>query len=108
MRAGIALNPGTPPDAVAALGEVADHILAMTVNPGWGGQAFIADSPAKVTALAELLPGLAIEVDGGVDAETVGSVADAGATLFVAGSAVFGSRRPGGGVPAIAEAAGAE
>ena len=108
VRAGVALNPGTPPGAVAAVGEVADHILAMTVNPGWGGQAFIADSPAKVTALAELLPGLAIEVDGGVDAGTVGSVADAGATLYVAGSAVFGTDDPAAAYTAIAEAAGAE
>jgi ribulose-phosphate 3-epimerase len=63
----------------------------MSVNPGWGGQTFIASSPAKVARLRELLPHSLIEVDGGIDAETVGSVAAAGASLFVAGSAVYGT-----------------
>jgi ribulose-phosphate 3-epimerase len=93
--AGLAINPGTPAETAAALDGAADLLLCMTVNPGWGGQAFIGSSPAKVARLAELAPGPAIEVDGGIDAGTVGSVAEAGATLFVAGSAIFGADDPG-------------
>jgi ribulose-phosphate 3-epimerase len=106
--AGIALNPGTPAESVRELRPVADHVLCMTVDPGWGGQAFIEGSPDKVRRLAELLPDAAIEVDGGIDAETVGSVADAGATLFVAGSAIFASADPAAAYREIASAAGAE
>jgi ribulose-phosphate 3-epimerase len=79
----------------------------MTVNPGWGGQPFITSSPGKVSRLRELVPGAAIEVDGGIDVDTAASVADAGATLFVAGSAVFGAAEPGEAYRRIAEAAGA-
>jgi ribulose-phosphate 3-epimerase len=106
--AGIALNPGTPPEAVSELDGVADHVLCMTVNPGWGGQSFIQGSPRKVARLAELLPDATIEVDGGIDAETVGSVAEAGATLFVAGSAIFGTGDPAEAYRRITAAAGAE
>jgi ribulose-phosphate 3-epimerase len=107
-RAGIAINPGTPAAAVAELDGVADLVLCMSVNPGWGGQAFIDASPGKVGRLRELVPDAAIEVDGGIDAATVGSVADAGATLFVAGSAVFGAADPAQAYREIAAAAGAE
>jgi ribulose-phosphate 3-epimerase len=103
--AGVALNPGTPVESVAELGGAADHVLCMSVNPGWGGQAFIAGSPDKVARLAALLPDAVIEVDGGIDADTVGSVADAGAHVFVAGSAIFGADDPAGAYRAIAEAA---
>jgi ribulose-phosphate 3-epimerase len=106
--AGVALNPGTPVDAVAELGESADHLLCMTVNPGWGGQSFIPSSPDKVSRLGALLPDLPIEVDGGIDADTVASVADAGATLYVAGSAIFSEPDPAAAYSAIAEAAGAD
>ena len=106
--AGLALNPGTPADSVVELTESADVILCMSVNPGWGGQAFIAASPAKVSRLRRLAPGATIEVDGGVDEVTVGSVAEAGATLFVAGSAVFGDPEPAEAYRRIAAAAGAE
>jgi ribulose-phosphate 3-epimerase len=106
--AGLALNPGTPTDSVVELTESADVILCMSVNPGWGGQPFIASSPDKVSRLRRLAPDPAIEVDGGVDEETVASVADAGAGLFVAGSAVFGAPEPGDAYRRIAAAAGAE
>jgi ribulose-phosphate 3-epimerase len=105
--AGLAINPGTP---VAAVGESvhdADVFLCMTVNPGWGGQPFIADSPDKVRRLASLVGEATIEVDGGIEPGTAGSVSDAGAGLFVAGSAVFGADEPGAAYNAIAEAAGA-
>jgi ribulose-phosphate 3-epimerase len=106
--AGIALNPGTPVDAVSELGEAADLVLCMTVNPGWGGQSFIASSPDKVARLSAAAPKPRLAVDGGIEAETVGSVAAAGATLFVAGSAVFGDADPAAAYRRIVEAAGAE
>jgi len=105
--AGLALNPGTPVDAASELGDAADLVLCMTVNPGWGGQPFIASSPDKIARLRALLPQPVLAVDGGIEAETVGSVADAGATLFVAGSAVFGDPDPAAAYSRIAEAAGA-
>jgi ribulose-phosphate 3-epimerase len=106
--AGCAVNPGTPVEAINYLGGVADIVLCMTVNPGWGGQAFIPGSPGKIAAIRDVLPEVTIEVDGGIDAETVGSTAEAGASLFVAGSAIFGADDPGEAYRAIAEAAGAE
>src|SRR3954454_10794893 len=105
--AGIALNPGTPAEAVTELRDLADIVLCMTVNPGWGGQAFIPGSPDKISRLVPLVGEAKIEVDGGVDVATVGSVAKAGASLFVAGSAVFGSSDPAAAYTAIAKAAGA-
>ena len=92
--AGVAINPGTPVEAVAELRGLADIVLNMTVNPGWGGQSFIEGSPDKVSRLAPLVGDAKIEVDGGIDVSTASSVADAGASLFVAGSAVFGSEDP--------------
>lgn len=105
--AGIALNPGTPVEAVSELEGRADIVLCMTVNPGWGGQAFIASSPDKVARLVPLVGEAKIEVDGGVDAGTAGAVSAAGASLFVAGSAVFGSDDPAAAYAEIAAAAGA-
>jgi ribulose-phosphate 3-epimerase len=106
--AGLAVNPGTPADAVSELDGVADIVLCMSVNPGWGGQPFIASAPAKIARVRELAPDAAIEVDGGIDPETVGPVAETGATLFVAGSAIFGAADPAAAYRAIAAAAGAE
>jgi ribulose-phosphate 3-epimerase len=102
-RAGLALNPGTPAESVAAVAGDLDLVLCMTVNPGWGGQPFIDSSPAKLRRLRELLPdAVLLEVDGGIGEETVGLCAEAGASLFVAGSAVFGADDPGAAVRAIA------
>ena len=104
-RPGVALNPGTPADAVRELVDDVDLVLCMTVNPGWGGQAFLPGSPAKLGRLGALLrEGTALEVDGGIDAETAGPCARAGATVFVAGSAIFGAPDPGAALRAIAEA----
>jgi ribulose-phosphate 3-epimerase len=105
--AGVAINPGTPVEAVSELCGLADIALCMTVNPGWGGQAFIPGSPDKVSRLAPLVGSARIEVDGGIDAATAGDVASAGASLFVAGSAVFGAEDPAAAYAAIVKAAGA-
>jgi ribulose-phosphate 3-epimerase len=106
--AGLALNPGTPVAAASELDDAADILLCMTVNPGWGGQPFIASSPDKVARLREAAPRPVVEVDGGIDPETARSVADSGATLFVAGSAIFGAPDPAASYRDIAAAAGAE
>ncbi len=107
--AGLAINPGTPADAVSGLASECDLLLAMSVNPGWGGQSFIASSPAKIARLRELAPeACAIEVDGGVDVNTAPQVVEAGAGLLVAGSAVFGDPDPAAAYRRVAEAAGAE
>ncbi len=106
--AGLAINPGTPVEATEELGEAADLVLCMTVNPGWGGQPFITTSPDKVERLRKTVSEPLIEVDGGIDAETAPSVAAAGATLFVAGSAIFGADDPAAAYESIAAAAGAE
>jgi ribulose-phosphate 3-epimerase len=103
--AGVAINPGTPAAALAELEGLADIFLCMTVNPGWGGQSFIEGSPDKVSRLAEIAGDARIEVDGGIDASTAGSVADAGASLFVAGSAVFGASDPAAAYTEIVAAA---
>jgi ribulose-phosphate 3-epimerase len=106
--AGVALNPGTPAAAVTELAGYADIVLCMTVNPGWGGQPFIASSPDKVTRLRALAGEAAIEVDGGIDPVTAPAVAEAGAGLFVAGSAIFAAKDPAAAYGEIAAAAGAE
>ncbi|MEA2496204.1 MAG: ribulose-phosphate 3-epimerase [Thermoleophilaceae bacterium] len=105
--AGLALNPATPADVVAQLTGDIDNLLCMTVNPGWGGQAFIENSVRKLERLRELLPaGLPLEVDGGIDVDTAPRCSRAGATLFVAGSAVFGTSDPGKAYQGIADAIG--
>ncbi|MEO0381889.1 MAG: ribulose-phosphate 3-epimerase [Pseudomonadota bacterium] len=90
MRAGVALNPGTPASAVTELLDMVDLICVMTVNPGFGGQKFI-DMSNKITALRDLIGDrpVHIEIDGGVDPTTAPVVAQAGADVLVAGSAVF-------------------
>jgi ribulose-phosphate 3-epimerase len=106
--AGLALCPGTPVTAASELLEDLDVLLCMTVNPGWGGQAFLPGSIGKIERLRGMLgPGRSIEVDGGIDAGTAGPCAAAGATAFVAGSAVFGAPDPADAYREIAAAASA-
>jgi ribulose-phosphate 3-epimerase len=105
--AGIAINPGTPVETLAELRGLADIALCMTVNPGWGGQAFIDGSIDKVARLAPVVGPAKIEVDGGIDATTAKPIAEAGASLFVAGSAVFAAADPAAAYAEIAAAAGA-
>ena len=90
-QAGIAINPGTPVEAVRDVLDLVDIVLVMTVNPGFGAQRFLPSCVEKVRAVAAMVAGrdIAIEVDGGVDATTAGAVAAAGASRLVAGTAVF-------------------
>ncbi|MGQ9825278.1 MAG: ribulose-phosphate 3-epimerase [Desulfotomaculales bacterium] len=103
-RAGVALNPATSPEVLRFLLPQTDLVLVMTVNPGFGGQAFIPEMIAKVREVKKMLSaaGVAaeIEVDGGIDPRTAPLVAEAGAGVLVAGSAIFNSPDP---VRAIAE-----
>jgi len=104
--AGLSLCPSTPAEGVAASTEELDLVLCMTVNPGWGGQKFIPASLDKLARLRELLPeNVLLEVDGGIDASTAGPCAEKGATLFVAGSKVFGTDDPVAAYREIAAAA---
>jgi ribulose-phosphate 3-epimerase len=105
--AGIAINPATPVEAVAELRGYVDIVLCMTINPGWGGQQLLDTSYDKLERLAPLVGDARIEVDGGVDKETAGPLAAAGARLFVAGSAVFGAGDPAAAYAEIARAADA-
>jgi ribulose-phosphate 3-epimerase len=103
--AGVAVCPSTPLDVFRELDV--DLALCMTVNPGWGGQTFIPSSVDKIARLRALLAdGVELEVDGGIDTATAGAAAGAGATLFVAGSALFGAADPGQAYLDIAAAAG--
>jgi ribulose-phosphate 3-epimerase len=108
LDAGLALNPATPPEVVAGLEDDFDHVLCMTVNPGWGGQPYIGASTEKVARLRELLGSdTPIEVDGGIDATTAKTTREAGATLFVAGSSIFGGSDPAASYRDIVAATGA-
>jgi ribulose-phosphate 3-epimerase len=104
-RAGLAVCPSTP---LAVFGETApDMALCMTVNPGWGGQRFIPRSLDRIRRLRALIGEDAdLEVDGGIDRSTAGPCAEAGATLFVAGTAVFGAADPAGAYAELASAVG--
>ena len=106
-RPAVALNPATAVESLREILPYVAEINVMTVEPGFGGQAFIPTSPDKIRRIRALAPDLDIEVDGGVDAKTARSVVDAGANVLVAGSAVF--RHPDGvaaGIKAIRDAAG--
>ena len=105
--AGIAFNPATPVEAVTELRGFADIMLCMTINPGWGGQTLIESTLDKVVRLAPLAGEAKVEVDGGIQATTVAAAAKAGASLLVAGSAVFGADDPAAAYTEIVEAAGA-
>jgi ribulose-phosphate 3-epimerase len=96
LKAGVALNPSTPVGSLEEVAADVDFVLVMTVNPGFGGQTYIARSASKVQAMRALLDEAGnpapIEVDGGIDEQTVGGIVSAGADWIVAGSAVFGSQ----------------
>mgnify|MGYP001816704851 CR=1 FL=1 len=95
VHAGIVLNPSTPLTSLEWVLEDVDYVLIMSVNPGFGGQAFIPGSLDKIKALRRQIQdrglSILIEVDGGVNKKTIAEIASAGADIFVAGSAIFGS-----------------
>jgi ribulose-phosphate 3-epimerase len=94
-QAGVAICPGTPVGALEAIAPHLDLALCMSVNPGWGGQSFIPTSVGKLERLRGLVgPDVVVEVDGGIDLDTAANVVGAGATLLVAGSAVFAGDDP--------------
>ena len=97
-KAGVVLNPATPVAAVEEAVEFADYVLVMSVNPGFGGQQFIRAATEKVRRLKRMIDGRGlqtrIEIDGGIDRDTIAEVAAAGAEIMVAGTAVFGQGDP--------------
>ncbi|HVF80118.1 MAG TPA: ribulose-phosphate 3-epimerase [Solirubrobacteraceae bacterium] len=104
-KAGLVVSPGTPPDYFGE--NELDLALIMTVNPGWGGQPFLRSQLDKIRRVRAMLgDGIPIEVDGGVNVETAAQCAEAGATWFVAGSAIFNSDDPAATFREIAAAAG--
>ena len=104
--AAVALNPATPASAVDHVLDLVDMVLVMTVNPGFGGQGYIATMERKVTEVRAMLDGrglrgVHVEVDGGISSATVGSVAAAGANVLISGSWLF--KHPGGKAAAVTE-----
>jgi ribulose-phosphate 3-epimerase len=108
-KAGVSLNPGTPVESVRDVLGMVDMVLLMSVNPGFGGQAFIPRIVEKTRALAEMCAAEGvtplIQIDGGIDTTTAPLVAEAGARCLVAGSAIFCAEDPVGAMQAIREAA---
>ena len=98
LRAGVAINPSTPVVALEEIAADVDHVLVMSVNPGFGGQTFIPRSESKIRAVRQLLSAAgnqaAIEVDGGVDTSNAARLVAAGATILVAGASIFGTPDP--------------
>lgn len=94
MKVGIGVKPGTSVDVVVPYADVADMILIMTVEPGFGGQSFMADMMPKVKLIREKFPDMDIEVDGGVGPKTIDACAEAGANMIVSGSAVVNAEDP--------------
>jgi ribulose-phosphate 3-epimerase len=97
-RAGVALNPSTPVGMLEEVAGMVDHVLVMSVNPGFGGQTFIPRSESKIQAVRALLNrqgnAAPIEVDGGLDSSNVARIVEAGATILVAGTSIFGTGDP--------------
>jgi ribulose-phosphate 3-epimerase len=110
-RAGVAINPSTPVAALEEIAEDLDHVLVMSVNPGFGGQTFIARSESKIQAVRRLLDragnSAPIEVDGGIDLTNIGRVVAAGASILVVGNAIFGTGDPERATREMKAAAGA-
>jgi ribulose-phosphate 3-epimerase len=95
MKAGVAVSPKTPSTAITdAVGQASDMLLVMTVEPGQGGQKFMAQCVPKVSELRARFPEKDIEVDGGVAPSTIGLCADAGSNVIVAGTAIFAAEDP--------------
>lgn len=107
LGAGLAFNPESEPEDVAAVAGAVDLVLCMSIHPGYSGQSFLPDALDRICRLRALLPdGTAVQVDGGIGAENVRAVREAGANLLVAGSAIFDAPDPGAAFRALAGAAG--
>ena len=108
VKAGVVINPGTPVSMIKHVLSIADQVLVMTVNPGFGGQSFIEETVEKITELADLRKennwSYAIEVDGVIVPETAKICKDAGADVFVAGSYIYGAENPVGQIERLKEA----
>ena len=97
LQVGVAFNPESEPEDVAAVAGDADLVICMSIHPGYSGQRFMPDALDRIARLRAALPAhVRIQVDGGIDDETIGPAHAAGATLLVAGSAVFGRGDPAG------------
>jgi ribulose-phosphate 3-epimerase len=109
-KAGVAINPSTPLVMLEEVASDLDYVLVMSVNPGFGGQAFLPHSTSKIRRLREMLDRVGnpapIEVDGGIDLDTVGSVVEAGAEILVSGSSIFHGPDIDAAVRALRAAAG--
>jgi ribulose-phosphate 3-epimerase len=105
-KSGAALNPSTPPEVLQYVLDDLDLVLVMSVNPGFGGQSFIRTAYEKIRRLRTLLAGreTLVSVDGGVKVDNAGPLAQAGATVLVAGSAIFGTSDPAAAVRALRDA----
>ncbi len=111
-RAGVAINPATPVEAIRHVIDIVDLVLVMSVNPGFGGQSFIPDALGKLREARALIGdrGIDLEVDGGVSTQNARALVEAGANVFVAGTSVFAGNDPktyAGRIAAIRDAAGA-
>ena len=112
VQAGVSLNPATPVETLDEIAPYVDMVLVMSVNPGFGGQSFIPTSTAKIRRVRELLDRVGrddaeIQVDGGIGPDTAGEVTEAGATVLVAGSAIYrGAGSVAENIAAIRSAAG--
>ncbi|MGH7121952.1 MAG: ribulose-phosphate 3-epimerase [Acetobacteraceae bacterium] len=108
-KAGVAINPATPAGAVAPVLDLVDIVLVMTVDPGYGGQSFLASSIAKIAAVREMIAvsgrAIALAVDGGITCKVAARVCAAGATVLVAGTAVFDAPDYAAAVAALSRAA---
>jgi len=95
LGVGVAFNPETPVEDAAAASQGADLALCMSIHPGYSGQTFMPESLERIARLRELLPdGVRVQVDGGINTETIGTAREAGADLLVAGSAIFWNDDP--------------
>ncbi|EFU74317.1 ribulose-phosphate 3-epimerase [Enterococcus italicus DSM 15952] len=108
VKAEVVINPGTPVEAIKYVLPLVDQILVMTVNPGFGGQSFLPEMADKIRELAKLKEQYGyhydIEVDGGIDDQTIRVCAEAGANVFVAGSYIYGAQHPEERINALKEA----
>ncbi len=108
VKAEVVINPGTPVEAIKYVLPLVDQILVMTVNPGFGGQSFLPEMADKIRELAKLKEQYGyhydIEVDGGIDDQTIKVCAEAGANVFVAGSYIYGAQHPEERINALKEA----